>query len=178
MAKVIINAGHGGSDTGVIYKKRYEKDDNLKLALEVGQILTRKNIDVEYLRTTDMFISPITRVDEINNSNADLLIAIHRGSGPMPNTESGVNAFLTDGGGLEEVVAVSILNNLHEIGFHNNGIDVRSTNYILRESQVPSVALYVGYIDNVNDNELFDNNFDQIANAIAEGILEVLEVSK
>ena len=52
--KVIIDAGHGGeTDPGAVYQGRQEKDDNLRLALAVGEILSQNGVDVEYTRTTD-----------------------------------------------------------------------------------------------------------------------------
>ena len=37
--KIVLDAGHGGTDPGAIYKERKEKDDNLALTLAVGKIL-------------------------------------------------------------------------------------------------------------------------------------------
>lgn len=39
--KIAVDAGHGGSDYGATYNGRAEKDDNLKLALAVGDILEK-----------------------------------------------------------------------------------------------------------------------------------------
>ena len=50
MAKVIIDAGHGGSEPGAIFAGRKEKDDNLRLALAVGQILENNGVDVAFTR--------------------------------------------------------------------------------------------------------------------------------
>lgn len=36
---IALDAGHGGSDPGAVYNGRNEKDDNLRLALAVGDIL-------------------------------------------------------------------------------------------------------------------------------------------
>ena len=52
--KVIVDAGHGGADLGATYQGRQEKDDNLRLALAVGEILSQNGVDVEYTRTTDV----------------------------------------------------------------------------------------------------------------------------
>ena len=38
--KIVIDAGHGGTDPGAVYKGRQEKDDNLRLALAVGRTIT------------------------------------------------------------------------------------------------------------------------------------------
>ncbi len=46
MAKVVMDAGHGGSDPGAVSDGRREKDDNLALALAVGSILAENGVDV------------------------------------------------------------------------------------------------------------------------------------
>ncbi|HWT75414.1 MAG TPA: N-acetylmuramoyl-L-alanine amidase [Mobilitalea sp.] len=173
MAKVILNAGHGGSDAGIIYKDRKEKNDNLKLTLAVGEILMENNIEVYYPRMTDEFISPVVRANNSNLVGADLLITIHRGAGPFPNTSSGAAAYIYEEVGINAEAAVIILNNLEKIGFHNNGSSFRDV-YLLRYTNIPSFELIVGYINNDHDNELFDTHFDEIALAIADGIMELL----
>ena len=58
MAKVVVDAGHGGSDPGAVYEGRQEKDDNLALALAVGSILAENGVDVVYTRTDDSYETP------------------------------------------------------------------------------------------------------------------------
>ena len=41
MPTVIIDPGHGGMDPGAVYKGRQKKDDNLRLALAVGELLSQ-----------------------------------------------------------------------------------------------------------------------------------------
>ena len=59
--KIAVDAGHGGSDYGATYNGRAEKDDNLKLALAVGDILEKNGIDVVYTRTTDEYETPFKK---------------------------------------------------------------------------------------------------------------------
>ena len=54
MAKIVIDAGHGGRDSGAVYRGRMEKDDALALALEVGAMLENAGQDVVYTRTDDI----------------------------------------------------------------------------------------------------------------------------
>ena len=61
MAKVVVDAGHGGSDPGAVYEGRQEKDDNLALALAVGSILAENGVDVVYTRTDDSYETPFRR---------------------------------------------------------------------------------------------------------------------
>ena len=44
--KIMIDAGHGGYDNGASYEGRLEKNDNLNLALALGDELTRRGYDV------------------------------------------------------------------------------------------------------------------------------------
>ena len=52
---IVIDAGHGGSDPGAVYEGRREKDDNLSLAIAVGELLSQQGVSVIYTRTTDVY---------------------------------------------------------------------------------------------------------------------------
>ena len=58
---IVIDAGHGGSDPGAVYEGRREKDDNLSLAIAVGELLSRQGVSVIYTRTTDVYQTPFER---------------------------------------------------------------------------------------------------------------------
>ena len=88
--KVIIDAGHGGADFGATYNGRKEKDDNLDLALAVGNILSQNGIDVVYTRTTDVYQTPFEKAALANEANADFFISFHRNSSPESNQYEGV----------------------------------------------------------------------------------------
>ena len=57
--RIALDAGHGGSDPGAVYKGRQEKDDTLDLTLAVGDILKKNGIDVYY--TCLLYTSPSPR---------------------------------------------------------------------------------------------------------------------
>ena len=48
MRKVVIDAGHGGAEPGAVYQGRREKNDTLRLALAVGQILSENGVDKNF----------------------------------------------------------------------------------------------------------------------------------
>ena len=89
MATIMLDAGHGGYDSGAVYGDRYEKNDTLSLVLAVGTILENNGVDVLYTRTTDVYQSPNEKAGIANRSDADYFISIHRNSSPDPNTYSG-----------------------------------------------------------------------------------------
>lgn len=76
---VVLDAGHGGKDPGKVgYKSMKEKDIALKIVLQVGKLLEkRENIKVIYTRKTDVFIGLKDRGKIANKADADLFVSIH-----------------------------------------------------------------------------------------------------
>ena len=172
MAKIILDAGHGGTDGGAIYGERLEKDDNLRLTLATGEILENYGVDVAYIRTSDVYHSPNEKVRIANQEDGDLLVSFHRNYSVDPNMYSGVEAIIYSPGGINEIAAENIITQLTEVGFQDQGISIRTNLAILRGTRMPSVIVEVGFINTEEDNLLFDQRFDDIANAIAIGILK------
>lgn len=170
--RIALDAGHGGSDPGAVYKGRQEKDDTLDLTLAVGDILKKNGIDVYYTRTTDEYETPFKKATDANNSGADLFVSIHRNSSENPNQYSGVETLVYSDTGLKAEVARNINNQLEDAGFKNLGVDERKNLVVLKRTKIPAVLVEVGFINNDKDNYLFDEEFDSIAQAIADGILE------
>ncbi len=76
---VVIDAGHGGKDTGAVGNKSKEKDLVLSISLLVGKYLESNlpNVDVIYTRKDDTFIPLRERANIANKNNADLFVSIH-----------------------------------------------------------------------------------------------------
>lgn len=170
--RIALDAGHGGSDPGAVYKGRQEKDDTLDLTLAVGDILKKNGIDVYYTRTTDEYETPFKKATDANNSGADLFVSIHRNSSENPNQYSGVETLVYSDTGLKAEVTRNINNQLEDAGFKNLGVDERKNLVVLKRTKMPAVLVEAGFINNDKDNYLFDEEFDSIAQAIADGILE------
>ena len=60
----------------------------------------------------------------------------------------------------------------------NLGVKARPNLVVLRRTKMPAVLVEVGFINSNTDNQLFDDNFDAIAQAIASGILDTLEMDQ
>ena len=173
---IMLDAGHGGRDPGAVYNGRQEKDDTLRLTLAVGEILQNHDIDVEYTRTTDVYESPYEKAMEANNAGVDFFISIHRNSFPTDNVVSGVESLVYDLSGIKLEMAENINEQLEAVGFVNLGVKARPNLVVLRRTKMPAVLVEVGFINSNTDNQLFDDNFDAIAQAIASGILDTLEM--
>ena len=82
IGKIVVDAGHGGHDTGTIGPNGLqEKDLVLDVALKLGKLLENKlGAEVVYTRDDDTFIPLETRTAIANKEQADLFISIHANS--------------------------------------------------------------------------------------------------
>lgn len=174
--KIVIDAGHGGSDWGATYEGRMEKDDNLNLALAVGRILANNGFDVEYTRTEDVYDTPFEKAMMGNNAGADFFISFHRNATGIPGASTGIETLVFDDSGIKAEMARNINEELERLGFLNRGVIERPNLVVLKRTQMPALLIETGFIDNEEDNTKFDAMFDEIAMAIAEGIQETLDV--
>ena len=171
---VALDAGHGGANPGAVYDGRKESEDALNLVLAIGPILEANGIQVYYTRTEDVFETPYQKAQEANAVGADYFVSIHRNSSPYPNQYSGVESLVYNRYSRAAVLAFHINEQLEEVGFVNLGVNERPNLIVLNSTQMPAVLVEVGFINTEADNLLFDSAFDEIAAAIAEGIIQTV----
>ncbi len=84
IGRIVIDAGHGGHDSGTIgVDGLEEKDVVLDVALRLGKILhDRLGAEIIYTRSDDTFIPLETRTAIANKAQADLFLSIHANSSP------------------------------------------------------------------------------------------------
>ena len=172
--KIILDAGHGGSDPGAAFNGRQEKDDALALAMAVGQLLANAGFDVVYTRTTDIYNTPFEKAMIANNAGGDLLVSFHRNSSAVPNMYNGVQTLVYNDEGIKAELARNINKNLAALGFEDKGVVERPNLVILKRTKMPAVLIEAGFINSDKDNELFDTRFNDIAQAIADAIIDTL----
>lgn len=76
---LVIDAGHGGHDSGAKGAMSYEKNINLKVALAFGKYVERNCPDVKvvYTRKTDVFVPLYQRAEIANRNKANLFVSVH-----------------------------------------------------------------------------------------------------
>ncbi|MCI8375265.1 MAG: N-acetylmuramoyl-L-alanine amidase [Lachnospiraceae bacterium] len=173
--KIVVDAGHGGSNPGAMYQGRRESDDALRLAMAVGKILEANGYDVIYTRTSDVTQSVGQKAAIANEEGADLFVSIHRNAGEYPGQYSGIQTLIFDDSGIKKQMAEKINANLEALGFRNAGVSIRPNLVVLNSTQMPALLVEAGFIDSDTDNRLFDSRFQAMAQAIADGIMETLE---
>ena len=177
MATVVLDAGHGGYDYGAVNGARFEKDDNLRMALAVGELLRKCGVNVVYTRTADVFI-PLSERSRISNAaRANLFVSIHRNASTNVAANGVENWVFTSPSQMAVNAANAILNRIVAAGVQSNR-GVRNGNFsVLRETAAPAVLIELGFISNEQDNVLFDTRFNSYADAIAKGITSVLGIT-
>jgi len=175
---IVLDPGHGGSDPGATYGGRQEKDDSLRLTMAVGKILTDNGFDVVYTRTTDVYNTPFEKATIGNNNNADLFVSIHRNSAPSPNMYNGIQTLVFNDDGLKAQLARNINSNLESLGFEDKGVVERPNLVVLKRTKSPAVLVEAGFINSDVDNAIFDTQLNEVAMAIADGIMETVDTNK
>jgi N-acetylmuramoyl-L-alanine amidase len=106
--KVVIDAGHGGHDSGCESNHGMEKKNTLAIALNLGKKIKEAfpQIEVIYTREKDEFIELYERAAIANRAKADLFISIHCNStdGAAPQ---GTETYVLGANKMETNLAVS-----------------------------------------------------------------------
>lgn len=81
---VVLDAGHGGHDSGAAYGGILEKDITLNVVLKLGKMISEAYPDVRvvYTRSTDVFVPLSQRGIIANKAKGDLFISVHVNAAP------------------------------------------------------------------------------------------------
>ncbi|MGN0221505.1 MAG: N-acetylmuramoyl-L-alanine amidase [Prevotella sp.] len=92
---LVIDAGHGGADSGAKGTFALEKNINLNVALAFGRLVERNcpDVNVVYTRKTDVFVPLHKRASIANRHKADLFISIHTNALPKGKRSRGMETY-------------------------------------------------------------------------------------
>jgi N-acetylmuramoyl-L-alanine amidase len=113
VGRIVIDAGHGGHDTGTIGPGGLmEKDLCLDVALRLGKMIEEglPGAEVIYTRSDDTFIPLEERTNIANQAKADLFISIHANSSP-DSSARGVETYYLNFSPSSEAMAVAAREN-------------------------------------------------------------------
>jgi len=113
---VVIDAGHGGIDSGTVgINGMQEKDLVLDEAKRLGRALARRGYTVHLTRDTDIFIPLRERVNIARGYGADLFISLHADSNPNPDVTGASVYTLSEKGSDKEAEALAKKENQSDI---------------------------------------------------------------
>lgn len=170
---IVIDAGHGGIDSGARYNNLLEKDITLAISLKLGELLQAQGATVQYTRDGDQDYYTkgkggkrndlLTRIDMINQSGADLFVSVHCnavkgeqwfGSQVFYNPKSEKNKRLAE---LMQALLKKYPPNNKRMEKEDQKI------LILKSAQIPGVLLETGYLSNPKEAALLSDQTYQAA---------------
>lgn len=174
--KVIIDAGHGGKDTGAIGPTGLrEKDVNLSTALLLKAELEQYGAQVTLTRSTDIFLELAERTAIANASDADTFISIHADS--FSSTSRGSTTFYNStvsfNGPRSKTLGDSIQKNMiSSLNTYNRGVKEQNF-YVNRMNHLPSVLVELAFLSNPREEKLLKST--EFRKKAAVGITKGLE---
>ena len=182
-ALIILDAGHGGLDSGKIgISGQEEKDINLKIALKIKKLLEEQGISVSMTRSADERLSETqtedlkARTEIMNGSKAVLAVSIHQNSF-RDSSVSGAQVFYYPDSDEGRKAADAIQEELNDMQPDNRKeIKANDTYYILKNTEIPVVIVECGFLSNYAEAEkLADDSYQSVvAGTVARGILQYI----
>jgi N-acetylmuramoyl-L-alanine amidase len=187
---VVIDPGHGGSDTGSRGFENdapvmNEKDINLDIALRLQKMLEAAGARIYMIRTEDVTIPLYDRQDTANSLGASLYVAIHNNSYTNTNINgTEVHYHGKNDPPMDGISGMALAENLQStlvanLGLFDRGIKESPELAVLRRTVMPAVIIEGAYISNPGDlNYMKTDDFrEKYAMSAAKCIIEALNSS-
>lgn len=179
--KILLDAGHGGSDTGAIGPSGVrEKDVTLDVTLKVeallrqagaAVIMTRKDDrDVYGAHATDLQELQ-ARVDVGRRSRADIFLSIHANSFSRASAH-GTSTYYYEKTPLDKVLAQALQDGMVEYGGRYDRGIAKANFYVVKRSDMPAALVELAFVSNYEEERLL--NSPEYRKALAEGICKGL----
>ena len=181
--KVIIDPGHGGTDSGATGNNLLEKDYNLLISKYMYDRFKELGIPVAITRDSDTTLSPTDRVNTIlnkfGNSSDVILISNHVNSGGGEGAE--VIYALRN----RDTLAKRILENIGAAGqetrkYYQRRLpsDTSKDYYFIHRNtgNLEPLIVEYGFIDNTKDVEFLKENYKELAEAVISAVANYIGV--
>ena len=181
--KVIIDPGHGGTDSGATGNNLLEKDYNLLISKYMYDRFKELGIPVAITRDSDTTLSPTDRVNTIlnkfGNSSDVILISNHVNSGGGEGAE--VIYALRN----RDTLARRILENIGAAGqetrkYYQRRLpsDTSKDYYFIHRNtgNLEPLIVEYGFIDNTKDVEFLKENYKELAEAVISAVANYIGV--
>ena len=143
---IVIDPGHGGSDSGAVGNGLKEKNVVLATSKKLGALLQKRGYRVLYTRSTDVFINLRSRTIFAGKKNADMFISIHANAAPNANAASrmsGVETFFLSPARSERSKNAAALENKGDLEDMNTFSKQTFLNFLNREKIISSNKLAI-----------------------------------
>ncbi|MEA4891734.1 MAG: N-acetylmuramoyl-L-alanine amidase CwlD [Peptococcaceae bacterium] len=187
---IILDPGHGGEDPGKVgVSGSFEKDINLQVAIKVRSLLAQGGANVVMTREQDNALCEDRETlrerkrEDLNRrlalakeEDAGMYVTIHCNSFPK-SSSSGAQVFYAPQAPGSRELAESLQQSLREtLGNTRRLPKEDQETFIMRNAEIPTVNVEMGFLSNAKEEELLLNPAyqDKVAWAIYSGIVYYL----
>lgn len=189
--RIVVDAGHGGMDGGVVGRKTgvKESDVNLAVSYRLCEVLTDMGFEVTMTRKTEAGLYDAAtrgfkkrdmqkRKELITAADPALVISVHQNFYPAKSTR-GAQVFYAKNSEKGRLFACAIQEQLNAI-YEEKGAKGREVKagefFILECVDRPSVIVECGFLSNALDEELLQSEQwqEKLAGSIASGVVSYL----
>lgn len=177
---VVIDAGHGGKETGAIYGGVYEKNLNLDIAKRLNNLLKAQGVKTYMTRTDDRYVGLYARSELANKVKADLFVSVHNNAGYKKDSGT-MTLYYPNANQTGKKVASIVQKSLTStLGSRSMGVISRPNLAVLRTTDMPAILAEVGYMTNSKElSKLKTSSYKQkAAEALNSAILKSLNEIK
>ena len=167
---VVLDAGHGGVQSGCAFDGVLEKDITLAVTLLAAEKLRAEGVTVILTREDDTDVSLDRRCQIANDASADLFVSFHCNS-YEDSSVSGFEGYYHNGTKGQRL-AEYILAAAGALGIKTR--HVKDANYqVIRDTTMPAALMEIGFLSNPAERAKLQSEDYQttIAQAIADGVL-------
>lgn len=182
--RVVIDSGHGGSDSGAVANGIVEKDLTLKISKYIKNRFDELGIDSTLTRDNDITLNPTDRVNKVlsiyGNDPDVIVLSNHINAGSGDGAEV-IYALRND-----DTLSRTILNELSKAGQNVRKVYQRRLTsdpskdyyYMLRNTpNTESIIIEYGFLDSKGDDvNLLKNNYEQLAEAVVKAVANYIGV--
>ena len=188
---VVIDAGHGGIDSGASEGKILEKDLNLVISKKIAEVLSFYDVDIYLTRDSDCLLADelskhkkrddlYARVNAVKKFPNPIFVSIHMNKFPEIKYK-GLQVFYSLNSPYSEALALVIRDNNKKYLEPDNAREIKKSNssiYVLDRLNCPSVLIECGFLSNPDDlMKLCNEQYQyELAFVIANSIIEYIKL--
>lgn len=182
-SKVVIDPGHGGSDSGASGHNLLEKDYNLLISKYMYDRFKALGVPVAITREEDVTLEPTARTNSIlskfGNSSDVIVISNHVNAGGGEGAEVIYALRNTD------ALAKQVLENIGATGqptrkYYQRRLpsDTSKDYYFIHRNtgNTQPIIVEYGFIDNADDVEFLKDNYEELAEAVISAVTSYIGV--
>ena len=177
--KIVIDASHGGEDSGLTYNGKLEKDLTLEISEYMYNRLIELGIPVSITRESDYTLSDDERINKIKNfygDSSDVIVISNRVD--SDNDDVQIIYALRNDNDLSDLISTNLrlLDLSVKEPYQRRSISDTSKDYYLIHRNTGLIEPIIIQYGNITNYDIIENNYKQYVDAVIDGLVEYLGV--